>query len=424
MIGAGREDYLLLRGRVVLPISRPPIDDGGIAIVGKRLRAVGSWKTISKFGGEVIDLGETILLPGLINAHCHLDYTRMSGEIPPQAKFTDWLNLIMAAKGGWSYSDFAESWLAGAKMLLRTGTTTVADVEMSPELLPEVWSATPLRVFSFLEMTGVISRRPPREILAEAEATIQSLKHPRCRVGLSPHAPYSTAPALLRQSAELARRKGWRVVTHVSESDQEYEMFARRRGEMFKWLNRNGRDMADCGLGTPTEHLARHKALNENLLAIHLNFLGPRDASLLGRRGVNAVHCPRTHAYFSRPIFPYDELSAARVNVCLGTDSLASVYKPRRKPVELSMFEEMRQFATSHPLVAPETILQMATLNGARALGLAGKAGEFRSRAFADIIAIPFSGHVEDSLEAVVQHRGNVLASMIEGQWAFGPHRP
>jgi len=110
---------------------------------------------------KVLDLGEVILLPGLVNAHCHLDYTGMAGEFLPPKSFTDWIKLITAAKGGWTYSDFAQSWLNGAQMLLRNGTTTVADFENVPELLPEVWNATPLRVFSFLEMTGVKAAATP-----------------------------------------------------------------------------------------------------------------------------------------------------------------------------------------------------------------------------------------------------------------------
>ena len=92
-------------------------------------------------------------------------------------------------------------------MLLRTGTTTVADIEAMPDLLPEAWDATPLRVFSFLEMTGIRARRDPKEILREAVEKIESLSHARCSASLSPHAPYSTLPELLRLTAALARRK-------------------------------------------------------------------------------------------------------------------------------------------------------------------------------------------------------------------------
>ena len=116
------------------------------------MRTVSRWRDQTVPVGEpVVDLGETVLLPGLVNAHCHLDYTDMAGEIAPTRFFTDWIKTITAAKAGKIYADFAQSWLRGAQMLLRTGTTTVADIEAVPELLPEVWRATPLRVFSFLE---------------------------------------------------------------------------------------------------------------------------------------------------------------------------------------------------------------------------------------------------------------------------------
>ncbi|MDB6108786.1 MAG: Amidohydrolase [Pedosphaera sp.] len=413
---------MLVRARVLLPISRPPIEDAAISIVGNRIRAVGRWKDLSRqVGGRVLDLGDVTILPGLVNAHCHLDYTAMAGELPPTKKFTDWLKLITTSKSGLTYSDFAKSWLDGAKMLIRTGTTTVGDIEMVPELLPEVWTATPLRVFSFLEMTGVISRRPPRDIIREALDVIKTLPNGRCRAGLSPHAPYSTAPELLRLAANTSRRRRMRVVTHVAESDLEFDMFTHGRGEMFDWLARNRRDMADCGLGTPVQHLERQGALNENLLAVHVNYLGPGDAALLGRRKVNVVHCPRSHAYFKHQPFPFDELVSARVNICLGTDSLASVYQARKRSVELNLFDEMRELANRMPSLSPEIVLRTATINGARALGMPGEIGELSRNAFADLIAVPHRGKIDEAYAAAIQHRGDVTASMIDGQWVIAP---
>lgn len=109
------------------------------------------------------------------------------------------------------------------------------------------------------------------------------------------------------------------------------------------------------------------------------------------------------------------------MNVCLGTDSLATVYKTRKDTIELSMFDEMRSFAGSHAGVSPEKILSMATVNGARALGMSGQVGEISVNAAADLIALPFNGNVSAACDAVVQHRGNVTASMINGQWCLTP---
>jgi cytosine/adenosine deaminase-related metal-dependent hydrolase len=307
-------------------------------------------------------------------------------------------------------------------MLLRTGTTTVGDIEMAPELLPDVWSATPLRVFSFLEMTGVKSRRPPREIVREALDKITSLPSGSRRVGLSPHSPYSTTPALLRLSAQAARRHRLRLAVHVAESEQEVEMFANASGKMYTWLARNGRDMSDCGLGSPVQHLERQGLLNRNLIAVHSNYLAPGDAALLAKRRVSVCHCPRSHAYFKHRAFPLAELATAGVNICIGTDSLASLHGPRNQLLELNLFDEMRELASAHPTLTPDTVLRMATVNGAIALGLKNRIGELSAKTLADVIAIPYSGKIHDSPVAIVQHRGNVSASMIDGKWAIAPN--
>ena len=186
---------LLLRARVILPVSQPAIQDGAILVSGRRIAAVGRWRDLaSTRRTKAIDLGEVVLLPGLVNAHCHLDYTHMAGQFPPQKSFTDWLKLITSTKAGWSLADYTASWQCGAQMLVRTGATTVADIEAVPDLLPRVWEATPPRVFSFLEMIGITNRRRPAAVLQEAVGKINSITARPRRLGLSPHAPYSTLP--------------------------------------------------------------------------------------------------------------------------------------------------------------------------------------------------------------------------------------
>ena len=413
---------MIIRARTVLCLSRPPIEDGAVLVAGSRIRAVGTWRELQSAPRQrVVDLKDVILLPGLVNAHCHLDYTDMGGKLPPPRTFLDWIPLITAAKSGWSYSDYARSWLNGANMLLHSGTTTVADIEVMPDLLPEVWEATPLRVFSFLEMTGIRARRDPAEILRETSDKLASLKHPRNRTGLSPHAPYSTRPELLRLAGQLARKRRWRVCTHVAESEQEFEMFMHGQGAMHDWLRRNERDNSDCGRGSPVRHMERQHLLNENLLAIHVNLLARGDAELLGRHRVNVVHCPRSHDYFRHPPFMRQRLARAGANVCLGTDSLATTRKNGKHRLTLDMFEEMRALAGKDTALRPEEILRMATVNGARALGLAGKIGELSPRAQADLIAIPFNGKKSHAFASVLAHTGPLSAGMIDGRWTIPP---
>ena len=412
---------MILRARTILPIAAPPIEDGAVFIVGNQIRAVSPWRDMRQHLNEkVLDLGDVILLPGLVNAHCHLDYTGMAGQLPSPKTFTDWIAAITAAKTGWSYSDYAFSWLRGAHQLLRSGTTTVADIEVMPDLLPEVWDATPLRMFSFLEMTGIKSRRAPKDILREAVAQIETLPHARHRALLSPHAPYSTLPDLLRLTGKISLKKNWRVAIHVAESVQEFEMFQHARGAMHDWLKRNERDNSDCGLGSPVAHLARHQLLGENVLAIHVNCLARGDATLLAKNKTHVVHCPRSHDYFKHPPFPRQRLAAAGVNLCLGTDSLATTRKTGRQLPELNLFAEMQMLAEKDKSLSPVEILKMATINGARALGLAGKIGQLSKNSFADLIAIP-SENIADAAETVIAHTGPVRASMIDGRWIMPP---
>ena len=413
---------MILRARTILPVSQSPVENGAVVISGNRIRAIGAWPDLKPVaGGKITDLGDVVLLPGLVNAHCHLDYTDMAGQLPPPKKFTDWIAAITAAKLVRRRADYARSWLRGARMLLKSGVTTVADIEAAPDLLPDVWDATPLRVFSFLEMTGIRARRHPREILREAVAKIDSLSHPRCRAFLSPHAPYSTLPELLELAAEISRKRKWRVSMHVAESDQEFEMFTKARDAMHDWLRRNERDNSDCGLGSPVEQLARAGMLGENLLAIHANFLACGDARLLGENHVHVVHCPRSHAYFRHAAFPRKQLAAAGVNLCLGTDSLATVLKTGGQKPELDMFAEMSALAANDKTISSAEILRMATVSGAKALGMDGRIGELSQSAFADLIAIPFAGKISEAAEAVVNCSGSVHASMIGGEWAIPP---
>src|SRR5205823_1196808 len=141
----------------------------------------------------------------------------------------------------------------------------------------------------------------------------------------------------------------------------------------------------------------RAGVLGENLVAIHANVLTDDDIHLLGQSRCHVVHCPQSHDYFQHPAFQRKKLAAAGANLSLGTDSLATTRKVKAHPPRLNLFDEMQMLAARDRSVTPEEILRMATINGAGALGLAGKIGELSENAFADLIAIPFTGKVADS---------------------------
>ena len=306
-----------------------------------------------------------------------------------------------------------ESWIHGAAQCLRHGTTTLGNIETRPDLLPELWAATPLRMLSFLELIVIRTESDAAQAVTTAAEWIAKHKPPRGHAGLSPHAPYTTKPDLLKACVATDLP----MAMHLAESAEEDEMFRQGSGPLYDRLSAAGRAMADCGGVSPIAHAHRHGLLNNNLLAIHGNYLDDNDIRLLAENQVSLVHCPRSHAYFGHAPFRAEALCAAGVNLCLGTDSLATM---RAGDAELSLFDELRTYRAAYPDLADlelETLLQCVTVNPARALGMAGQVGELTTDAFADLIALPFDGPIESVLEAIVNHTGPVQRVMLYGKW-------
>lgn len=414
---------MIIRARCIQPIGQAPLDNGALVLRQGLIKWIGPWRDCPETGRmKVHDLGEVVVLPGLINAHCHLDFTHMAGKIPPPKLFPDWVKTMLSLKAHWGYSEFAESWLAGASMLLKSGVTTVCDVESYPELLPEAWNGTPLKVFSFLEMTGVKDQRQANAVLEESLAHIKRLQPEASReVGLSPHAPYSTTPELMRESAAAAAELNLRLTTHVAESEAEFLMFTERAGPFHDWL-KHQRLMSDCGRGSPVQLLHDYQILGPRFLAVHVNYLAPGDAQLLARSGTSVVHCPRSHEYFGHQPFPFGELEASGVNLCLGTDSLATTLKLRGQEPALDLWEEMRAFASKNPGVRPRTIFEMVTLNPARALGKTGELAQLKANTPADFIALNYTGKLlEGRIYETLLHQNDLRELFIDGMgdWEF-----
>ncbi len=404
-------------------MTAPSVEDGAVLISGDRIGSVGPWSELRRlYPGPVFDLGDAVVMPGLVNAHCHLDYTRFAGHLAPPRRFTDWLQGVLGLKAGWSFSEFADSWLVGAGQLLRSGCTSVMDFEAVPELLPEVWLGTPLRVRSAMEITGVRSGRNPEEIVEEVIGRFERLQPLPIgkAVALAPHAPYSTRAELLRLSAVAARELGMWISCHVSESVDEFEMFASAGGPMFQWL-KNQRNMSDCGKGSPVRHVAEQGLLGKRTLLVHVNHLGVGDVETVAKSGSGIVHCPRSHDYFGHVPFEYRRLVDAGIPVALGTDSLLSVRKVGGAMPRLSLFDEMQSFLRVHPGVAPSEVLRMVTDIGAALTGWGSELGELKVGCLADVAVLPYSGPVKQAEAAVVHHVGDVAGVMIGGKWVIPP---
>src|SRR5213593_5175021 len=169
------ERRMILRARIVITMDGPPIDNGAVALSGNKVVDVGKFDEIkTRNGGEIINLGERALLPGLINAHCHLDYTCLRGEIPPQKSFTDWIRAINAKKAKLSSKDYLTSIDEGFAEAKRFGTTTIANLTAFPDLIPQIHA--PICTLWFQELIDVRAPKHANEIVDLVRRRTDSLR--------------------------------------------------------------------------------------------------------------------------------------------------------------------------------------------------------------------------------------------------------
>jgi aminodeoxyfutalosine deaminase len=400
---------MIVRARTVVTMDRAPIENGAVAISGNRIIDLGSFGEVKgRNSGEIVDLSDQALLPGLINAHCHLDYTCLRGKIPPQKSFADWIRAINAEKAKLSGADYLSSITEGFAEAKRFGTTTVANLTAFPELISQIHS--PIRTWWFAELIDVRSPEQAKEIV---DLAVESLK-PAKNWGLAPHALFTASADLYRCCEEIARRENILLTTHLAESREEMEMFSDASGPLYDFMKAIGRDMSDCGGMTPlAAFIGVGRALPTEWIVAHLNELTESDFDLLGRstRKFHVVHSPRSHGYFAHSRFPFKELHALKFNVCLATDSLAS-------NESLSLFAEMRTFQHNEPELSPDKIFEMVTVNPALALHQShhgGTLGRIRPGFQADLISIPCSGGA-NLFEEIVAFDGPIDWMMVNGR--------
>ncbi len=268
---------MILRARYVLPMDQPPIEDGAVAIEGDTIVAVGKTADVrAAHTGDVRDLGERVLAPGLINAHCHLDYTRLHDEVQWRGSFTEWLLQLVAAKQLHPEKEYLGGIQMGLDMLARSGTTTVVNIESFPRFIDQI-PPPQLRVWWCLEMIDFNRPEGAREVAAQALEFIAAHSNPRGGFGFSPHAPYTATAELYRLCAQYSRGRNIPLTTHLAESEEEDDMIRRGTGHMYDYFLRAGRDMSDCKRVSPTQLLSECGVLGPNCLAAHANYLTPLD---------------------------------------------------------------------------------------------------------------------------------------------------
>jgi cytosine/adenosine deaminase-related metal-dependent hydrolase len=354
------------------------------------------------------DFGHAAIIPGLVNAHTHLDLSGARGLIPPTAPahFTDWLRGVIAYRGTRSAEQTRADIRAGLAECLRFGTTLVGDIA-AEGASRDALAAADTRAVVFRELIGLGLQRAAAA-MAVANAVCQAPAHTgTCRIGLSPHAPYSVRQTLFEKAVELARVHHLSVAVHLAESPAELELLYDRTGPFRTFLQDLGIWQADAFSDSPEAWITRDPRPEPDLY-VHANYL-PATAPIPANGSV--VYCPRTHAAFGHPPHPFRDWIARGVRVCLGTDSLAS------NP-DLDILAEARFVRARHPDFPGGQLLRTVTLAGAEAVGWADEAGSLDAGKSADFVVVPLPNvEAADPYDLLFADRAGERRTLFRGAW-------
>ncbi len=402
-------DLKTLRARWIAPVDRPPLHDAWISIRGDRIVALGQGTP----DGNAIDLGDTLIVPGLVNAHTHLEFSDLAAPLgAPGQPLPHWIRGVLAWRRSTPASESAIS--RGLAESAAAGTTLLADI-VQPTGRGAFRTEPPVPVVALLEMLGLgDERRRQLEALAAEHLVDRSLAG-GVLPGLSPHAPYSTHPELVAAAVRLAGSHP--VAMHLAESREELELLATGGGPFRALLEELGVWQSEV-FAAPRRPLDYLELLAgaQRALVIHGNYLADDEIGFLAARAdrLSLVYCPRTHEYFRHEPYPLAALVRAGVSLAVGTDSRAS------NP-DLSVLSELRAIHRLHPQLDPNTILELGTLAGARALGLAADHGSLTPGKLANLAIVPLpKADARDPVASVLADSQPVAAAISCGRLVAG----
>jgi cytosine/adenosine deaminase-related metal-dependent hydrolase len=392
------------RARLVVPVTQPPIENGCIVEDGGKIIYAGSAESAP--AGEDHDFGDAVLLPGLINAHTHLELTSMRGFLEDLC-FNDWIDKLRSSrKEALTDEMLLDSARYGIVEGLHAGITTYADT-----------CATGFVMIAMLEMgvRGIMFQETFGSGPEQCAASITTLRArvaelaPKqtdlVQLGISPHAPYTVADVLYTACADFAREEGWRMGLHIAESASEQQLVVSGTGPFAEEWKERGLAVIPRGR-SPVDVLEKTGCLATSPLLIHAVRLDAEDIETIARHNCTVAHCPASNAKFGHGIAPLAQYLEAGISVGLGSDSVAS--NNRMDILEEARLAVLFQRALhrNETTIPAHTALELATIGGARALRIDDKVGSLEVGKDADLSVFSLAA-------AHVTPIGNVDAAII-----------
>jgi 5-methylthioadenosine/S-adenosylhomocysteine deaminase len=423
---------MLLKSRYVLPVAAPHIEHGAVLVRGDRIEAVGAADELlaANPAEEVIDLGLAVLMPGFVDLHTHLEYSVFRGLVD-DVPYTRWKMQVVEKQKKLAPADWEDSAVLGAMEALQSGITTVADITNSGSSARAAASAG-LGGVIYREVSTMEKARIPEKLEA-ARADIAQWRDIAAggplRVGIAPHSPYTCHPELIQQAAALAIEQDMPAAIHLAGSRDEYDFVRYGSSQLAQDFRQQAgwSDVAWMPTGvSPVRYILQWGLFDvPRLLAVHCVQVDPADVEVLASKGVGVAHCPRCNAKLGMGIAPLKLFFKHGLTVGLGTDSPASNNT-------LDFFDEMRIGLLLQRGVSDEhdfyrfftarTFVRLATIHGAKALGLDHEIGSLEVGKRADLVAVDLSAShmvpTDDPYSALVHtaNQESVVMTMVAGR--------
>ena len=358
------------RAEMVLPITRPPIENGAVAVAEGVILDVGPFNLLRRQwpAAQVSEQQEGCVLPALVNIHAHLDLSALAGKVKPEGGMANWIRRLIAARELVNGAQQEEAHIKALASMRASGTGIVGDINSSAASLQGNSHETVL-TRSFVEVMGLHIEGLHRALDKLPETAQQLVDKGLEEVSLAAHAPYTTSASLFREVKAWGSTRAKIVSAHVAESEEEIVFLRSGKGPLRDLLEERGMDPAKwqppgCG---GVSYLNRLGFLDRHSLCVHVVHISDEEIHLLKRSGAGVCMCPRSNLFIGNGLPPVAHLLEAGIPCGLGTDSLAS-------NDDLNLFREMAVLVDQCG-IRPDTVLVMATLNGARNLGMAGLYG-------------------------------------------------